>query len=118
MDRPTPESIQGAAELFFEGDRDRVYADSVRLAFETWPRNEQPEQVLAKVVLLNRLYSTNIFDVWSLTEHILRQSIDLRLERGDLDLIEAIAKQPARQSAPEREGRRVYSFATKYCAFH
>ena len=42
------------------------YADadaSLRLVFSTWPRNNQMDQVLAKVVVLNRLYSTTIYDV-------------------------------------------------------
>ena len=81
-----------------------------KLFTQLCPENTILEDVLIKCTTLNRLYSTNIFNIRAVAEHIHLLNIDERLHHGDLSLVESIA-----QATPKR---RFYSFATKYCAMH
>lgn len=86
---------------------------AVRLVFNQWPRNTDPHEVLVKVVVLNRLYSTNVLDVQGLRDHILELKVDGRLDVGDQTVVNALAD--------FRKGERprwLMSFASKYCAWH
>jgi hypothetical protein len=97
-----------------EGD-DRFYGAerAVELVFAQWPRNTEFEHVLVKTIVLNRLYSTSIYDVWTVAKHILELRIDKRLRQSDLSLVHDIASVPFKPKA-----RFVLSFATKYCSWH
>lgn len=89
-------------------------ADSaVKLAFEQWPENTNFDQVLLKVVVLNRLYSTNILSIYDAAQHIIDHKIDRRLQQGDLKLVNDVADM--RLGSRKRY---VLSFASKYCAWH
>lgn len=65
--------------------------------------------ILLKSTCLNSLYSTNIFDINSMSKNIYNSKIDDELRKGSYDVIEKIATV---------KERRFYSFATKYCSFH
>ena len=82
-----------------------------KLFTQLCPYNTSLEDVLIKCTTLNKLYSTNIINIYAMAEHILSLNIDERLHRGDLFLVESIANAPSLN-------RRFYSFATKYCAMH
>ena len=81
-----------------------------KLFTQLCPNNTSLEDILIKCTTLNKLYSTNIFNVLPMAEHILSLNIDERLKQGDYTLVESIAK--------ISDKRRFYSFATKYCAMH
>lgn len=111
LPEPTFEAVQAAADAF---DRSSAISDAaVALAFEQWPHNGSVPEVLAKVIVLNRVYSTNIYAVQPMAEHIVTQQIDDALQEGDPGVVERIA-------CLDLNGRlrRCYSFATKYCAWH
>ena len=76
-------------------------------------RNDNIEDILIKCSSLNDFYSTNIFDIHTVAQHILSLKIDERLEDGDLSLVDEI-------SHVEVNGKvhTFYSFATKYCSHH
>ena len=76
-------------------------------------RNDNIEDVLIKCSSLNDFYSTNIFDIHTVAQHILSLNIDERLKDGDLSLVGDIAH-------VEVNGKDhfFYSFATKYCSHH
>jgi len=89
--------------------------DSLELLFnKTFRLNTDIKEVLIKVSALNSFYSTNIFDLVSVANHITKLNIDRHLETGDLDIVGQIA------SVKMNNGkiRFFYSFATKYCSFH
>ncbi|MGD0541819.1 MAG: hypothetical protein ABSB33_09910 [Tepidisphaeraceae bacterium] len=91
-----------------------LYDATVRLVFNQWKANTDPRQVLAKVVVLNRLYSTNVYDVLALKRRILEvDHIDDKLSSGDHGLVEEIARVTV-----GGKPRFFFSFATKYCAWH
>ena len=77
--------------------------------------NTDIKEVLIKCCTLNDFYSTNIFDIHSVAQHILKLNIDERLNRGDFTLVKDIAK--VKVGNPPKS-RNFYSFATKYCSHH
>ena len=85
---------------------------SLRKLFkELCPTNTTIEDILIKCTTLNKLYSTNIYQILPVAEHILQLNIDARLRSGDITLVEDIANVTTLN-------KRYYSFATKYCAMH
>ena len=76
-------------------------------------RNDNIEDILIKCSSLNDFYSTNIFDIHTVAQHILSLKIDERLVNGDFSLVDEI-------SHVEVNGKvhTFYSFATKYCSNH
>ena len=84
-----------------------------KLFKELCKKNDNIEDILIKCSSLNDFYSTNIYDVHTVAQHILSLNIDDRLVRGDRSLVGDIAH-------VEVNGKDhfFYSFATKYCSHH
>jgi hypothetical protein len=78
-----------------------------------FPKNELFEDVLLKVIVINRLYNTNIFAVHAIAEGICKLALDSKLASRSLDVVNEIAD----IDMPGKK-RRNYSFATKYCNWH
>ncbi len=113
LPHPTLKAIREAAADFENDIRTNIANAALTEAFIAWPHNTRVEHVLAKVVLLNRLYSTNVYDVHTLAHQIVNCRIDDRLTAGDPTIVEEIARVELRG-----KHRRFYSFATKYCFWH
>ena len=77
------------------------------------PKNDNVEDILIKCSSLNDFYSTNIFDIHTVAQHILSLHIDERLKRGDHSLVDEIA-----HVVVNGKDHFFYSFATKYCSHH
>ena len=77
------------------------------------PSNEEISDILLKVATLNDFYSTNIFSVYPVAEHILSLKIDERLRQGDVTLVNEIQNVTINGVT-----RKFYSFSTKYCSHH
>ena len=84
-----------------------------KLFMDICKKNDNIEDILIKCSSLNDFYSTNIFDIHTVAQHILSLHIDERLENGDHSLVNDIAH-------VEVNGKDhfFYSFATKYCSHH
>lgn len=82
-----------------------------KLFMDICKRNDKIEDILIKCSSLNDFYSTNIFDIHTVAQHILSLHIDERLEKGDLSLVNDIAYVKGKDLF-------FYSFATKYCSHH
>lgn len=74
------------------------------------PKNNDLSDILIKCSVLNKFYSTNVYNINNLAEHIMNLNIDTRLMNGDITLVNDIAEAPGK--------RKFYSFATKYCSHH
>lgn len=111
--KPTLDYVRQRLQAFNADPRYRAAEDAVSHVFSQWPRNEHIDQVLAKVAVLNSLYSTNIYGIYDVARHIVALSIDDRLLRGDQTLVPEIAH-------VEIGGKRRnnISFASKYCSWH
>ena len=77
------------------------------------PDNTKIEGILLKVSALNDFYSTNIYDTFTVSKHILNCKIDKDLENGSIELVDKIAPVTIRGKT-----RNFYSFASKYCSHH
>ena len=85
-----------------------------KLFFKLCPENKDINDVLLKTVALNDFYSTQIFSVYTVANHIITTSnIDKRIKDGDETLVEEI--QTVTINGKEKN---FYSFATKYCSHH
>ena len=84
-----------------------------KLCQSTYPKNNNLEEVLLKCAAINAFSSTNVYDLYSMANHIVGKQIDERIKNNDLSLVGTIAK-------IEISGKRhnFYSFATKYCHYH
>ncbi len=78
--------------------------------FDLFPKNNKLEEILTKVCLVNAFYSTSIYDIFSVSKHILSLNIDKKLAKQDLTVANDIAKVEMKDKV-----RDFYSFATKYC---
>lgn len=77
------------------------------------PKNDNIEDILIKCSALNDFYSTNIFDIHTVAQHILSLNIGERLRDGDYTLVDEIAHVKV-----NGKDHFFYSFATKYCSHH
>ena len=85
-----------------------------KLFAQTYPRNEEMDDVLIKISSLNDFYSTNIFYPVDVAKHIVNLKIDQRLAVRDLTLVNDIA----RVKLENQTTKCFFSFATKYCSHH
>jgi len=84
-----------------------------KLFFELAPYNKCIEDILIKCSTLNDFYSTNIFSIYPIAEHILELNIDNRLDNADSALVHDIAHVNI-----SGHNKYFYSFASKYCSHH
>lgn len=82
-----------------------------KLFLKVYPRNDDIDDILIKASSLNDFYSTNIFSIYSVAQHIYSLNIDEKL--GEIELINDIAKLQINEV-----DKNFYSFATKYCSHH
>ena len=76
-----------------------------KLFLELLPGNSEITDILLKASCLNDFYSTNIFAIHSVAEHILKS--------GDINLVSELEEVKIGDNK-----RYFYSFATKYCSHH
>lgn len=84
-----------------------------KLFLQLIPNNTKIEDILLKCSTLNDFYSTNIFKVFPVAEHILELKIDDRLKDWDPTLVNDIATVTI-----SWKEKNFYSFASKYCSHH
>ena len=84
-----------------------------KLFLQTYPKNNDIDDILIKCCSLNDFYSTNIFSIFSVAKHIYQLNIDERLQNADASLVNDIAK-----IVINGKEKKFYSFATKYCSHH
>jgi hypothetical protein len=94
--------------------------DALNLLFhETFPLNNNINEVLIKCSALNDFYSTNIYRIFPVAKHIVSLNIDSRLESGDVKLVDDIAcGHGIKTKTKTKKEMHLFSFATKYCSHH
>ena len=111
---PTQELVSQRVQEFDTDAQTATVDRVVDHVFSERPTNTSIDDVLTKVVVLNGLYSTQIYAVYAAAKHIVALDIDGRLESGDLELVEKIA----RMEFSDGKERCNLSFASKYCSWH
>jgi hypothetical protein len=113
--RPTVDLVTAACDEFDR--KNEIIERALKVLFNQFHSNSDLSHVLLKVVVLNRLYSTQILAVMDVAWHIHRnaQDIDPALTAGSPQIVDKIARVTIGISGKER---RNLSFATKYCSWH
>lgn len=119
--RPTVQEVQKYLKKWDTLTNYVAQESAVRKVFDgPCSKNEKLEDILIKAAVLNDFYSTNIYNVHQVAQHIHKiERLDERLKAGDLTLVEEIARvsYPTKDGADSKEIFH-YSFASKYCAHH
>jgi hypothetical protein len=110
---PTVELIRAECDADASDPKNQLEEDALNKLFSLFPRNTNTSHVLLKVLVLNKLYKTQIndIDVEPLARHIAGHRIDALLTRGSPRAVEVITNCPSLQ-------KKHFSFATKYCSWH
>ncbi len=110
LPEPTPKRVKRELDIFDESEE--LVEGTVRSLFALYPSNIAEHEVLAKVVVLNQLYSARVLDmhVKGLSKRIVASGLDRLLTEGSGEAVNAICACC--------NGKRYYSFATKYCSWH
>ena len=118
LQEPSERNMNACLKEWKEDEKNVVQEKALRFLFKKqYPDNTKIEGILLKVSALNDFYSTNIFDTYTVSKHILNcKKIDEKLRSGDLDLVNEIAL----VTVNEKTGKTInfYSFASKYCHHH
>lgn len=113
--RPTPQIIQNYIERWNSLENYVLQENSLdKLFLQTYPYNEDINDVLIKVCSLNEFYSTNIFSPFTVAKHIIKLDIDDAINKGDLSIVNKIAGIIMNGG----KKKNFYSFASKYCSHH
>jgi hypothetical protein len=109
---PEPTLQRVAEEIDTFNKAEEFVETTVKNLFEARRANTSKYEVLAKVVVLNQLYSARVLNkhVQGFAEKIAKSDIDPMLDEGSPEAVTAICS-----CCNEM---RYYSFATKYCTWH
>jgi hypothetical protein len=107
---PTAGSVTEEAKKFDE--EEELVERTVSLLFTQFPRNIDAAHVYAKVVVVDRLYNTQIRgkDLLPLARHIAGLRLDTLLAEGSLSAVDRIMNGAG--------VLKYYSFASKFCSWH
>lgn len=98
--------------------RYRTGDEVISSAVHAHPGNTNLQEVFEKVVLVNSIYGTNIYNPFKMANHIVDHRIDARLERGDISLVEELRRGHGITVDNTHVEYDFYSFATKYLNWH
>lgn len=118
LDKVTSSLIASVIERFEQEDRYRCADNAITNLIQKFPDNTILEDIILKVCTINQLYSTNIYSVFAISQHILNSKIDSGLRVGDRDIVSKIANGHNIRRRKNNTEMSFYSFATKYCSWH
>lgn len=115
---PTIYHIDVAKKIYEKLKGWQIANQTITEYFQNNPRNDELWVVLIKVVLIDRLYFTNLKSPINMARHIVslnnNSDLDNLLTSGDINMVERIGK--IKFDREEKE-RYCISFASKYCHF-
>ena len=107
---PSVEDAEWFISTWREEGKFSAPVDAMFKISQQYPNNNNIEEVLIKCAVIDNFSSTNVFDLYSMADHIVSMHIDEKLMKGDYSVVEDIAKGDLK--------RTFYSFASKYCHYH
>lgn len=110
---PSEELVEEYYENFKNSERYYLADKAIEKLIEKFPKNNTLEHILLKTIVINDLYSTQIYGTVEMAKHIKSLNIDKGLEIKSPDIVTKIA-------TGKIAGKRkyFYSFASKYCNWH
>lgn len=115
---PTKELVKKYIKDFDNTEGYLKNDEVINKLFLWFPKNNKIEEVILKVNIINSIYKTRIVETYKVAKHIVEtKCIDDMIEKGNYNVINKIAFVP-KSEKNQKEEKRYYSFATKYCHFH
>ncbi len=115
---PSDRLVDEYIQKFKDNERANLSDIAIQTLIDAFPTNVHQKEILLKVVAINSLYSTSIYDTISIAKHIQKLNIDEKLSKGDPQLVHEIAVGHGIKSSKRSTQLNFYSFATKYCSWH
>jgi hypothetical protein len=112
-DEPTVGLVREYIKQFNDSRRYKKADEAIIALIQLFPLNTQFNEVLAKVCVINDLYSTRIQGTFEMAEHIVSLNPDKDIQQGSTNIVDRIANLTISGTT-----RSNYSFATKYCSWH
>lgn len=115
--KPTASVIKSFARDFKKKNpnENAVYEAAIQLTSGFF-KNDDFKNIFVKVVFINGAFKTNIIDTSGFAKQLSKiKDFDVRLKKGDKNLINEIEKYKSPKTAKSRNN---YSFATKFCHCH
>ena len=98
----------------YENGKYKAQEDALKKLFSLCKENKELSDILLKVATLNDFYSTHVFSVYAMAQHIWKlKDVDSRLKDGDETLVKEISEVTINGTK-----KNFYSFASKYCSHH
>ncbi|MGB4984607.1 MAG: hypothetical protein WBO70_02395 [Erysipelotrichaceae bacterium] len=114
IERPSTSEVEKHLNNWDNNDKYVLHDLSLNELFKTvYPNNTDIKDILIKATVLNNFYSTNIFDIYTVSLRILSLNIDERLAKGDEKLVDELSV-----VVIQNNEKHFYSFASKYCSHH
>ena len=117
LKRPTTTAVKRAVKQIKNNPKYNANMGALDKLFVLFPENNKIEEVYLKVVALNELYSTNIYNPYKIATNIVKLDIDKDLKSNTLKIVVKIAKSHSLKTSGGTKWN-FYSFATKYCSWH
>jgi hypothetical protein len=114
---PINELLKLCYNCFHKMERYRLGDAVISSAIQRFPVNIDIEQVLEKVVLINSLYGTAIFDTIKISKRICQIQFDAKIQQADISVVDDIRTGHGIRTVANND-RDLYSFATKYSSWH
>lgn len=118
LEKPTNKLIKKYILKFRNEERYYRADQAITNLFNSFPENNNLEDILLKVSVINDMYSTQIYATFLISKHILKLNIDDDLKNGNPELVNKIASGHGIKSSRYKKEINFYSFATKYCNWH
>ena len=118
LDDPNKELIKHYVEKFDSNERYSHGDNAIVKLLQKFPKNTSIEDVILKVSVINELYSTSIYSVFRMAQHIVECDIDENMKAGNPELVHQIATGHNIRTKKNNKEINFYSFATKYCSWH
>jgi hypothetical protein len=106
------------ADIFDRNERFSLSDSVIEVAIEKFQGNDSFQVIWPKVMLINSIYATQIYDTEKIARHILSIGTGRGLATGDLSLVDDIRHGHGIKVKKTGNERDFYSFATKYAALH
>ncbi|WP_462255306.1 hypothetical protein [Ferruginibacter sp.] len=118
---PSKENIEDHFDKLKNPSTNNTYlrtVDIISMAVNTYSENNKEAHVLAKAILINKLYNTNIISIDKVANHIVEKNVHQSINTGKTQAVKEITSGHGVISKKKGSEYKFYSFATKYCFSH
>jgi hypothetical protein len=117
--KPSKYTVSKLYKEYHESDESfKALYNLIAKLVDSYPSNYKYSHVLAKSIVINQLYSTNIKAIKQIARHISNRKVTNLIKSGFPSAVRIISQGHGIISTKRRKEYGFYSFATKYCHSH